>query len=242
MSRSENMKKGNVLKILLKFFIIFFISICSLSLIGIGFYNIIINVEIFNSNILTNISIIYIGMASITFVPIIYSIFKEKIELTSYNVKEVEKTKLKDENKIMLENFNEQMTGTLKFWKKSVVIYKNLYYYSAIWTTIISVALPILIQLFGSSEKNLLTIISGHSAIILAICKGFKVENKYQLYRRCESNFYDRYRKLLSYDQIGIKNEDDLIMNYIKDVNEIRKLGRNIETDNAPDICNKGAS
>ena len=97
--------------------------------------------------------------------------------------------------------------------------------------------MPILIQsIAGIAEgKILLTVISAHSAVIVAMHKGFKVENNYRDYRICESNFYDEYRKLLECDLSKV-NQDDVVNQYIEKINMIRKAGRAIEIDNMPNI------
>lgn len=184
-----------------------------------------------------SVTYIYIGIGLLTFIPSISSIVLKDSKLYNYNVDEINYTKFTDENKKRLIRCNDRIKGTLIFWKGQAKKYKRLHYYSAIWTTLNTVFMPILIQsIAGIAEgKILLTVISAHSAVIVAMHKGFKVENNYRDYRICESNFYDEYRKLLECDLSKV-NQDDVVNQYIEKINMIRKAGRAIEIDNMPNI------
>lgn len=218
-------------KSLIKHLVIVSIIIISVFLLIEGVTRLKVEIEK-NSGMWVNIIEVYIGISLLTFIPILNSILFGEVIL--HNKIDFQDSKFIDENKEKLELINERMRGTLIFWKNKVRIYKNLHYYSVIWSTLISVVMPILIQLTNSDGKLLITIISTHSALLIAFHKGFKIESNYKRYRICESNFYDAYREMLHYSGSDPGETEKKIQEYVKIVEATRKDGREIEIDNIP--------
>lgn len=186
----------------------------------------------------SNMILIYLSIAMMTFIPIIKNMLFNDDILLSYDEKEISTTKFSEENKAKLIKYNLMMEGTLKFWKRQVRIYRSIHYYCVIWTTLLAVLMPILIQALPQEGKMILTIISAHSAIMIAFHKGLKIEGNYKSYRLCESDFYDEYRKIVynGTDEKKIEEQNQIVNNYIEKINSIRKIGRSIEIDNMPSI------
>lgn len=187
-----------------------------------------------NSGMWENVIKVYVGIGLLTFTPVLDSILFKETELSSKI--DFQDSKFSNGNKERLDLFNKRMKGTLLFWKNNVKIYRNLHYYSVIWTTLISVVMPILIQLINSGGKLLITIISVHSAILIAFHKGIKIENNYKRFRICESNFYDAYREILDYHGSNQEEDEKKIREYFNIVRAIRKDGRETEIDNIPNV------
>jgi hypothetical protein len=85
-------------------------------------------------------------------------------------------------------------------------------------------------------SKWLLTIVSAHSAALLAVHRAFKVMENYRAFREGESSFYDTCRRLLDRPQTFGKDETAQLARYLDDVENIRKLVRNAETENIPTL------
>ena len=146
-----------------------------------------------------------------------------------------------EEEKKLLKQHYSRIQGTLGFWKNQAEKFKNFHYYSLFWTIPSSIMIPIIIQASNSSNfsKILLTIISTHTAILLAFHRGFKVEDNFKAFRLGESEFYDTYRRLLDRPSAFGGTHEEQIQNYFKQVEEIRKYVRNAETDNFPTVEDK---
>lgn len=142
--------------------------------------------------------------------------------------------------KVRLKQHFERIQGTLGFWKRQATIYGRLHYYSVIWSILASVTVPVLTQALppnDSAAKWLLTLISGHAAILITASRGLKVTQNYQAFRQGESDFYDLYRRVLDRPTSfrGV-TEEERLADYFERVEAIRRAVRNAETDNLPAI------
>ncbi|MBX4267551.1 DUF4231 domain-containing protein [Clostridium estertheticum] len=191
-------------------------------------------------NIWIDFIVIYLCLAVFTFVPTLKAIFK-RIKLhpggdsfnTSLHFTEAEKS--------LLEQHYSRIQGTLVFWKNQAEKYRNFHYYCLFWTIPSSIMIPIIIQAMNNSNvtKILLTIISTHTAILIAFHRGFKVEENFKAFRLGESEFYDTYRRILDQPITFGETHEEQLQNYFKQVEQIRKLVRNAETDNFPTVDNR---
>ncbi len=180
--------------------------------------------------------IVYILLSIITFIPTFLAILK-KVELHPNGKSFKESDYYSDLNKKKLEQHYSRLNGTLIFWKNQAEKYKRFQHYTLGWIIPVGILIPILIQAIDStSSKFFVTLISTHIAILTAFHKGLKVENNIKAYRLGESEFYDCYRKLLDIPEHFGKTEDEQVETYFKQVESIRKLVRNAETDNMPSI------
>lgn len=181
--------------------------------------------------------IIYIFLATATLLPTLKAIFK-RIELHPGGKSFQSSPHFSHDEKERLEQHYSRIEGTLKFWKNQAEKYRFFHYYCLYWTTTISIIIPVIAQLIdGTNEsKLLLTIMSTHVAILLALHRGFKVDNNYRAFRNGESEFYDLYRKMLDQPKCFGENSEKQINNYFVQVESIRKKVRNLEVDNFPDL------
>lgn len=144
-----------------------------------------------------------------------------------------------DAKKRLEQNF-ERIRGTLEFWKQRATVYGRLHYYSVVWSIMASVTVPALTQALpaaDSTAKWLLTLISGHAAILITVNRGLKVTQNYQSFRQGESDFYDLYRRLLDRPaSFRGQTEDERLDDYLEQVEAIRRAVRNAETDNLPAV------
>jgi hypothetical protein len=147
-----------------------------------------------------------------------------------------EATNFSEDAKRRLEQHYERMTGTLRFWKKRATIFARMHYYSIGWTIPASVAIPFLAQAVDGTDSAqwLLTLVSGHVALILAFHRGLKVDQNFQAFRQGESDFYDLYRRLLDRPHAFGDNEPEQLDQYFRDVEVLRRQVRNAETENLP--------
>lgn len=182
-------------------------------------------------------SLLYISVAILTFIPTLLAILK-KVELHPGGSSFHESTHFSDETKQSLEQHYTRIMGTLVFWKNQAEKYRRFHYYCLCWTIPASILIPILTQYISQDvySKMLLTIISTHTAVLLAFHRGFKVDRNFRSFRHGESEFYDTYRRLLDRPLTFGLNEKEQIDKYFSDVETIRKFVRNAETDNLPTV------
>lgn len=191
-------------------------------------------------NIWVDFIFIYVFLAILTFVPTLKAIFK-RVKLHPGGDSFEASTYFSQEEKILLKQHYTRIQGTLGFWKNQAEKYKNFHYYCLFWTIPSSIMIPIITQAVNYNElsKVLLTVISTHTAILLAFHRGFKVEDNFKAFRLGESEFYDTYRRILDRPGSFGKTHEEQIENYFKEVEEIRKYVRNAETDNLPTVGDK---
>jgi hypothetical protein len=90
---------------------------------------------------------------------------------------------------------------------------------------------------FPNRNWNLfLTVVSTHTALLLAFQKGLKVDDNFKAFRRGESEFYDLYRRLLDRPKTFGNSEEEQLDAYFADVESVRKCIRNAETDNLASV------
>lgn len=137
----------------------------------------------------------------------------------------------------MQQNY-ERIRGTLEFWKNKAELYRRMHFYILWWTIPSSVIIPFLAQASTDDaySKWLITVISGFSAILLAVHRSFKVHENYKSFREGESNFYDSYRRMLDRPTTFGKDEETQITAYFDEVENLRKFVRNAEIDNTPSL------
>jgi hypothetical protein len=88
-----------------------------------------------------------------------------------------------------------------------------------------------------STAKWLVTLVSGHAAILITANRGLKVTQNYQAFRRGESDFYDLYRRLLDRPtSFRGTTEDERLADYFERVEALRRAVRTAETDNLPAV------
>ena len=181
--------------------------------------------------------ILYLTIASITFIPVIIALLK-KVELNPGGDSFDKSPHFSEETKELLNQHFSRIYGTLIFWKNKAEWHKRFHFYTLCWTIPISILIPVIVQYvdINFEAKLFLTIISTHSALLIAFHRALKVENNYKAFRHGESEFYDLYRQLLDRPQSFGDTEEKQIQKYFSDVDFIRRTVRIAETDNFPMI------
>jgi len=180
-------------------------------------------------------AIVYITLSLATFIPVLKAIFK-KVKLLPGGSTYDDSPYFTKEQKERLNQHYSRMNGTLEFWKNRAAKHNRFHLYTMIWTTIISITLPILIQAIGNDNfsKILLTIISLHSALLFGFHRAFKVEKNYQSFRIAESEFFDLRRSFLDDAYKNQQNMDKAIDEYFEIIRKLRIMARKEEIDNTP--------
>jgi hypothetical protein len=181
----------------------------------------------------------YIFLTLITFLPTFKAIIR-KVKLHPGGQSFNDSPHFSDQGKVRLIQHYSRLQGTLIFWKNQAEKYRNFHYYCLCWTIPSSIVIPILIQCMTvenfDSLSLLITIISTHTAILLAFHRGFKVDRNFKSFRHGESEFYDLYRRLLDRPTSFGTEEYVQIEKYFSEVETIRRFVRNSETDNMPTV------
>jgi len=143
-----------------------------------------------------------------------------------------------DDAKVRLTQHFSRISGTLGFWKKQAEIFRHLHYYTLTWTIPASVGIPFLVQAIDSdpASKWLVTIVSTHTAVLLAFHKALKVDANFRTWREGESHFYDLYRRMLDPPDTFGDTENKQLPAYFDAVENLRMFSRNAEIDNTPSI------
>lgn len=195
------------------------------------------NIYDWDINLWALFSVLYLVVSFCTFIPVLKAIFR-RVELHPGGTSFDDSPHFSPESKLLLNQHYSRIMGTLVFWKNQAEKFKRFHYYCLYWTIPSSILIPIITQSISSDfySKLLLTVISTHTALLLAFHRVFKVDRNYKSFRHGESEFYDTYRKLLdSPESFGV-NEEVQLQTYFKEVDIIRKFVRNAETDNTPTI------
>ena len=147
-----------------------------------------------------------------------------------------------EKGKKQLTDHYTRLMGTLGFWKKRAEVYTTFHYYCVIWTILASWSVPI-IACIGAQAKEtnffsqaLIVLVSGHVALVLSLHKGLKIADGMKAFRHGESEFYDLYRRLLDRPIAFGNDENNQIDKYFSEVEKIRRLVRNSETDSLPTL------
>ncbi|MBP6183059.1 hypothetical protein [Flavobacterium sp.] len=181
--------------------------------------------------------ICYIGLALVSFVPVVIAMLK-KVKLHPGGETFSESPYFSDSNKKLLQQHFTRLHGTLVFWKNKAEWHKRFHYYTLIWTIPVSILIPIITQTVDTTfePKLFLTIISTHTALLIAFHRALKIENNFKAFRHGESEFYDLYRRLLDRPVSFGSTEEKQIETYFIEVENIRRAVRIAETDNLPMI------
>jgi len=183
----------------------------------------------------------YLSIALITLIPTIKNIIAG-VKLNPGGASFESCPHFNEQNKQRLSDHYSRLMGTLGFWKKRAKTYTSFHYYCVIWTILSAWAVPIIASLSPEPSsstdysKLLIVLVSGHVALALSFHKGLKVADGMKSFRHGESEFYDLYRRLLDLPHTLGKGEDEQIDNYISEVERIRRLVRNAETESLPTI------
>lgn len=182
-------------------------------------------------------AVVYCCLAIGTFLPVFWAIIK-KVKLLPGGASYNDSPFFTDAQKIRLNQHYSRIEGALTYWKNRAMKHYRFHLYTIIWTTAISITLPILVQALGDSgsSKTLLTIISLHSALLIGFHRVFKVERNYQSFRTAESEFYDLRRDLLDNASKNQANMDEAIDDFFEAVSNLRILARKEEIDNTPSL------
>lgn len=180
---------------------------------------------------------LFIALSVLTLIPTILAIIK-RVKLHPGGDSFNESLYFTDGNKQVLKQHYSRIQGTLIFWKNQAEKFKHFHYYCLSWTIPTSILIPIITQYINHDpySKLLLTVISTHTALVLAFHRGFKVDKNFKAFRHGESEFYDTYRRLLDRPESFGNTQEEQIDRYFQEVEAIRKAVRNSETDNLPNI------
>ena len=179
----------------------------------------------------------YVAIAFATFIPTLLAMIA-KVQLHPGGPS-FEQSSFSDANKARLHQHFERMRGTLMFWKREAARNGRFHFYCLWWTIISSSLMPFLTQAVDPKDpcsKWLLTLVSAHVALTLGFHRGLKVAELFRGFRLGESDFYDTYRRLLDRPESFGQDEEAQIKKYFEDVEIVRKLVRNAETDNQPTV------
>lgn len=179
----------------------------------------------------------YIGLALVSFIPVVIAMLK-KVKLHPGGETFSESPYFTDANKKLLQQHFTRLHGTLVFWKNKAEWHKRFHYYTLFWTIPISILIPIITQTVDTTfeAKLFLTVISTHTALLIAFHRALKIENNFKAFRHGESEFYDLYRRLLDRPKSFGDSEEKQIETYFIEVENIRRAVRIAETDNLPMI------
>jgi hypothetical protein len=179
----------------------------------------------------------YLILAVLTFLPVLVAALR-KVKLNPGGETFDTSPHFSKETKELLKQHFSRMHGTLIFWKNKAEWHKRFHFYTLCWTIPVSILIPIVAQsLEPNFEARLfLTIISTHSALLVAFHRALKVENNFKAFRHGESEFYDLYRQLLDRPKSFGDTEEKQIEKYFSEVDFIRRTVRIAETDNFPMI------
>jgi hypothetical protein len=137
-----------------------------------------------------------------------------------------------------VEDHFSRMVGTLMYWKSKAAAHYRLHLARVVWSLASAVSLPVLIQRYEPDNAwsvIFMTMLTTWTGFVVALAYTLKSEEKYQGFRQQESDFYDVSRRLL--DSARGKTDEDLrtqVDQYIREVNEVRKVGRRVETGSPP--------
>lgn len=181
--------------------------------------------------------VVYLILIGLTFIPVVLALLK-KVQLypggdsfdKSINFSDLAKEKLKQHYS--------RINGTLIFWKNKAEWHRRFHFYTLGWTIPVSILIPVITQYIDTNiaSRIFLTIISSHSALLIAFHRALKIENNFKAFRHGESEFYDLYRRLLDRPKTFGETEETQLENYFKEVDFIRRSVRLAETDNFPMI------
>jgi hypothetical protein len=181
--------------------------------------------------------LLYVAVATLTAAPIVVAVARG-VKLHPGGATFEEAVSFSETARVRLQQHYSRMLGTLAFWKKQAEIYRRLHYYTLGWTIPSSVVIPFLAQAMNTDpfSKWLITIVSAHTAILLAFHKALKVDANLKAFRQGESEFYDSYRRMMDRPRSFGETEEQQLEAYFDHVENLRKYIRNAELDNLPTL------
>jgi hypothetical protein len=182
---------------------------------------------------------IYVFLAVLTLIPTLTA--KQKgIKPNPAGITFADTTGFSEEARRRLAEHYSRLEGTLGFWKNRATTFTRFHYYCVIWTILSAWAVPLLSaiapQVEGSNSKWLIVIISSHVALALSFHRGMKVPDGMKAFRHGESEFYDLYRRMLDRPHLFGATEAEQIDQYFAEVERVRRIVRNAETESLPDV------
>ena len=183
----------------------------------------------------------YLTLALLTLAPTLRKLLGE-VKLNPGGASFENSSQFNEENRKRLKDHYSRLMGTLGFWKKKAAVYTSFHYYCVVWTILSAWAVPIISALIPENSgvnnfsKFLIVLVSGHVALSLSFHKGLKVDEGMKAFRHGESEFYDLYRRLLDRPHTLGDDQEKQIDTYFSEVERIRKLVRNAETESLPSI------
>jgi hypothetical protein len=182
-------------------------------------------------------SVGYLVLAAITFVPTLLAIFR-RVRLNGGSPSFRDSPHFSDGAKLLLEQHDQRILGTLGFWKNQAAKYGRFHFYVLSWTIPSAILIPILTQVGDGSvpARAFLTIVSAQTAVLLAFHRALRVEANFAAFRSGESDFYDLRRRLLDRPAVLGATEEDRVQRYFAETEIIRKLVRQAETNNFPTV------
>jgi len=177
----------------------------------------------------------YLGLAGITFIPVMVSLLR-KVRLHDAGDGPEKSPIFSDKAKTLLQQNHSRLLGTLGFWKLQAELYKRFHFYSLGWVIPSSVIVPFLTQAITEDpySKWFLSIVAAFSALVLSFHKWLKAEQNYKAFRLGESGYYDLRRQMLDRPHSFGETEDAQLEKYFVQVEEIRRRVRDAEIDNFP--------
>jgi hypothetical protein len=158
--------------------------------------------------------------------------FTEKIELSAVQPWFHESDDLGDQKERVINNF-ERIRGSLVYWKKKAAAFNALDDARVFWSIISSVTLPVLVQVYDSSQlfaNVFFTSLTVWTGGLVTYAYTVKAEQKYQGFRAIESDYYDASRDLLDFAKDSPDNLNERVDHYIRTVAKIREMARDVET------------
>jgi len=143
---------------------------------------------------------------------------------------------LGDQQQRVLDHYS-RIIGTLQFWKSKAIAHYRLHLARVIWSLLSGVTLPVLVQFYDKTIPSavlFMTIYTTWTGFIIVLAFTLRSEEKYQGFRQQESDFYDKSRELLDFAKNNAPNLEKKVDEYIETINQIRKVGRKVETNSPP--------
>jgi hypothetical protein len=182
-------------------------------------------------------SILYVAAAVITWLPV-GAVLLRGARWDDSGPTFVESPKFTEPARTLLEQHDQRMAGTLRFWRDEAAKYRRLQVYLITWTILSAILVAVLIQVSDNSAwaRALLTIMATLTAVLLALQRALRVEERYRGFRQGESDFYDLRRRLLDRPTLFGATEEQQLHAYFGETEIVRRLARKTETGNVTTV------
>jgi len=180
-----------------------------------------------------SVGIAYSVIAGATFLPVLQALLRT-VKLNEGGASFDDSPHFSVEAKVRLDQHFTRLKGTLAFWKNQAAKHHRFHIYTLCWTIPASVFIPLLAQ--TSAPGWMITLVSTHTAVLLAFHRGFRVEGNYRAFRHGESEFYDLYRRFLDDPSAFGRSEDARLRRYFSETESVRRYVRAAETGNLPSL------